>query len=350
MAEDKISISEIEDKTPFVVGGSGRAIPQSLIYDPGYEREGLPEYVKEQDWHLFSPNSNGELILMRSGEAIKATYFGAEAASDEDIQLSFLSFYYQHGSFPNVLEFFKSIQEDLHHLAASISKIAIYQYLSEDNELAIADYVQTELEYIFSVCRSLFDTLHQVSRESWSNIQLFEGGKNELPAKLSKMALTRYEPVSSDELVEKYGIRESFAEYYEEMATFLSSLKYYRDSVHHYGGSFDIIFRLEDGIAVSTNMEPYSEFDAWEDSQLNDNGLAPIWPFLSHIIGGTLEFMNRLPDAVFDGVLVPDEIAPGYNVYMRGPDIQNLSLLDSLATDGDWGDPVIGRIQSKVST
>lgn len=348
MPEHSIKVDEIEEKAPFELVGAGRAVPQALFYDPEYTAEGLPEYVDEQDWHLFIPNPDGGLTLMRDARPSKSVYFGAEAADEDDIQIPFMTFYYQHASFPNIIEYFRSINEDLHNLSACISKFGLYQHLSTETNLDVSDFVLTELEYVFSVCRSLFDTLHMVARESWSNIQLFEGGANELPSKLSDMALTGYDPVPSSELTERYGIREPLAEYYEGLAEFLSDLKYYRDSIHHYGGSFEIVFLLDDGIAVDTGQEPYSEFNAWDESQTVENELGPIWPFISHIIGNTLQFMNELPDAVFADIRIPTEIAPDYGLYIRGPHIHNLALLNELTDDAIWGQPVVDNIEQQI--
>lgn len=349
MRNDGIKKDEIEEKTPFELRGFGRAVPQALFFNPNYTAEGLPEYVEEQDWHLFLPQPNGELTLMRDAQSYKSVYFGVESADDDDIQIPFITFFYQHSSFPNIMEYFGSINEDINNLSACISKIGLYQHLAIKSNLDVSDFVLTELEYVFSVCRSLFDTLHMVTRECWSNIQLFDGGKNELPSKLSDMALSGYDPVSSSKLIEKYGIREPLADYYEELADFLSDLKYYRDSVHHYGGSFQIVYILEEGIAVDTQQEPYSEFDAWEESQTVENNLGPIWPFLSHIIGTTIWFMNKLPAAVFADIQVPPEIAPDYGVYIRGPHIYNLATLEELADDEIWGAPVVRKVKDQLS-
>jgi len=348
MSEHSIDINEIQEKTPFELVGAGRAVPQAHFYDPDFTAEGLPEYVEEQDWHLFVPNPDGGLTLMRDARPFKSVYFGVESEDEEDIQIPFLTFYYQHASFPNILEYFSSIMEDIHNLSACVSKFGLYQYLSTEADFDVSDFVLTELEYVFTVCRSLFDTLHMVARESWSNIQLFEGGMNELPSKLSDMALSGYDPISASELTERYGIREPLAEYYEELADFLSDLKYYRDSIHHYGGSFQVVFVLEDGIAVDTSKEPYSEFDAWDESQIVENDLGPIWPFISYIIGNTIEFMNELPTAVFADVQVPAEIAPNYGVFIRGPHINNIATLNDLIDDAIWGQPVVDTIQQQM--
>lgn len=350
MNEFQIEAQEIEEKTPFELVGAGRAVPQALFYDPDFYREGLPDYVKEQDWHLFHPGPDGSLTILNDAQAYKATYFGVESASDEDIQMPFFNLYYQHASFPNIIEYFGSIQEDIHNLAACISKIGVYQYLGQETNTDINHYILTELEYIISTCRSIYDTLHEIAKESWKNIQMFDGGQNQLPNKLSSMVLDHYDPVDSEELIEKYGIHEEFAEYYEDLAEFLSKVKYHRDSVHHYGGSFKTIFLLEQGVAVDTEREPYSEFDSWDDEDVNEQGLAPIWPFVAHLIGKTIEFMNRLPESVFHGVALPGEIAPGYSVFLTGSHIQNLGRINELSGGSVWGEPVMSEVASKMNS
>lgn len=348
MGEFEIHRDEIGDKTPFVVDNSGRVIPQAIVYDPEFSSEDLPEYANEQDWLTYHTSPDGGLIVLRGGEVVNGLYFGAEAAGDEDIQIPFISFYYQHASFPSIIEYFPSIEEDLRNLSASMSKFAIYQHLSNSGEISIRQFVLTELEYIFSVCRSIFDTLHRIASESWDSIQLFDGGQNEFPTKLSDMVFSGYDVVPADELVDKFGLTDSLAEFYENLATTLSDIKYYRDSVHHYGGSFKYIFELENGIAVDTSIEPYSEFDAWSDEQINENDLAPIWPFISHIIGSTIHILNTLPDAMFSGIRVPSEIAPGYGVYLRGPHISNLLKIGDLAENDPWGDELVEEFEAEL--
>lgn len=350
MSEYVFDRDEINGKTPFTVDESGRVIPNAIVYDPNFTSDELPEYANEQDWLTYHPSPDGGLMALKGGEVYKGTYFGKKSAKPEDIQIPFISFYYQHGSFPNILEYFESIEEDLRNLASCLSKFAIYQHISEEFGMDVNQFVLTEFEYIFSVCRSIFDTLHCIASESWDVIELTEGGQNELPNKLSSMVLNKYTPVSSDALVENYGLTETLANFYETLAKTLSDIKYHRDSIHHYGGSFKHIFNLEDGLAVDTSLEPYSEFDAWEESQINENELAPIWPFVAQILGSTIETMNNLPEAMFEGILVPDEIAPGYGVYLRGPHITNLLSINDLQEDDPWGNSLVGEIEKTFNS
>lgn len=106
MKDNNIKRDEIEEKTPFELTDVGRAVPQALFFNPDYTAEGLPEYVEEQDWHLFIPNPDGGLTLMRDAESYKSVYFGVKSAADDDIQIPFITFFYQYASFPNIIEYF----------------------------------------------------------------------------------------------------------------------------------------------------------------------------------------------------------------------------------------------------
>ena len=339
---------EISKKSPFVLDSSGRVIPKGIVYDPDFGSDHLPEYANEQDWLVYVPSPDGGLTVLKGGEMYKGTYFGSKSAYDEDIQIPIITFFYQHASFSNVIEYFPSIEEDLRNLAACMSKVAVYQHLSSEFDIDVNQYVLTELEYIFSVCRSLFDTLHCIASKSWETIELFNGGQNPLPVKLTDMVLNEYEPIKESALIEKYGLTEGLAEYYNELATRLSDIKYYRDSIHHYGGSFKIIFPLDEGLAVKTSLEPYSEFDAWTDEQINESGLAPIWPFISHVIGTTIGIMNELPSALFSRIYIPEELAPGYGVYVRGPHITNLLRINELIEEDPWGECLVSEIEKEL--
>lgn len=348
MGEFQIKYDEINEKSPFQVGKFGRVIPQAVVYNPDFDSDSLPDYVGEQDWLTYIPDPEDGLTVLRRGEMYEGEYFGVESAGEGDIQIPFMTYYYQHASFSNIVEYFPSIGEDIRNMSASLSKFAIHQYLSQHSDFDVRPFIRTELEYLISVSRSMFDTIYMIARESWHTIKFFEGGQDKLPYRLTDLVLDDYDPIPSESLIEDYGLPEHLAEYFEELAEELTQIKYYRDSIHHYGRSLEIIFELDDGIAVDTSKKPYSDFDAWSDGQVNENDLGSIWPFIAQIIGSTMDILNNLFQAVFQDVALPPEIAPDYGVYLRGPHISNLLLIDSLAEEDQWGHSLVQRVESKM--
>lgn len=185
-----------------------------------------------------------------------------------------------------------------------------------------------------------------IARESWHTIEHFGGEQEELPCSLTDLVLDDHIPIGSDSLMEDYGLPEHLADYFENLAETLFPIKYYRDSLHHYGRSLEIIFELGEGIAVNTSMEPYSEFDAWSDNQVDENHLGSIWLFIRQIIGSTMNILNNLFGAVFQDVAVPPEIAPDYGVYFRGRYISNLLFVEGLLGEDQWGHALVSEVGS----
>ena len=188
----------------------GRAVPMLPVYDPDYDGEHVP------DWFL-AVIQNGKVNWVDAFPT-ESRYFGKGPASEQDIFFPFVHFYTQHASWPNLMGILERIEDDIQNLAMCMSKIALYQHLSQSSSFETRRFVVSEIEYIFSVCRSLYDLFQDIARNSWDIVQLEDGGKNSLPSSFASIALSGDEPVAAEELEEKYGLFPSLAEFYESEA------------------------------------------------------------------------------------------------------------------------------------
>lgn len=324
----------------------GRAIPLQPVYDPEYDGKHVPDWADDPDWFV-SVIQDGKVNWV-DGYPAESRYFGKEAASEQDLFLPFVHFYTQHASWPNLMGVMERIEDDIQNLGMCMSKIALYQHLSQTSSFETRRFVVSEIEYIFSVCRSLYDLLQDIARNSWDIVQLEDGGKNSLPSSFASIALSGDDPVPAEELEEKYGLSPTLAEFYESEAEEFARIRSFRDSILHHGQTMDIIFATEEGYSVQSSMEPFASFDVWDEDTFLKNDLAPIWPPIAYTIAHTIGAMNRFSHALTREIAFPPEIAPDYKVFIRGPYVHNLGRLGDLMNEDVWGEELVEEVEGEL--
>lgn len=332
MSDDPFDWKEIRSMTSTTDNLYNRVVPGLTFYDPDFDREPLPDYMDDEDWFIFTQRQDGKFEVMK-GEAGESGYFAPEVAdSEEDVYINFIDLYVQHLSWPSIVGIFFDLIEDVRNISSSLTKLATYQHTLSSAGVEMCRLVRTELEYLFMSCRSFYDLFQFIASNTWDMIEFEDGrGTVDLPTTFSSMALHDEKPREASELSDKYNLPDSLSDFYAAEAAFFSKLKEVRDSVSHEGSSFGTIFISEDGFAVDPESELLSTFDIWEPDQLNDNGIAPLWPFPAHIVEHSLSIMNKFISALAaEPVIVPPKLMPEYEYYLRGPHIRNLRHLPDL--------------------
>src|ERR1700687_5996009 len=94
-------------------------------------------------------------------------YFGTKPKKDHDGCFHFIDLIAQRACFNQIAKPFGGLQDDIFTLAASLAKV---RWLHE-TKLAIGSgvtrMVATEIDYIFSACRSIFDLLQEILFKLW---------------------------------------------------------------------------------------------------------------------------------------------------------------------------------------
>jgi hypothetical protein len=340
-----IEFEEIEEKTPFTTALRGRVIPTGFIYDPDHDNPNLPDFTRDLDWLSFVPDGDGNLVFM-DAEPVTGIYFGAEPYEENDLNLQFFDLYYQRLSWPDIAGLFPQLVDDVRNMATCMTKFALFQSSFEETSVGIQKLVQTELEYLFFVSRSLYDNLQFIIANTWDKIVPADEESDfsaDLPTNSFKsMALDGDEPVTTDELQDRYGIPEGLASFYSNEAVFFQKVRSFRDAIAHQGDSPNNVFISKEGLSVDITSSPYNEFDVWEEEMINKDDLAPLWPFVSHIVDHTLSVLDGYISGLLDKPLhLPYELAEDYDVYIRGRHTPNFEYLDSLKESDPWGDEFI---------
>lgn len=310
----EIKLTELK-KIPYIDVDhiSGRAIPSLSFYDGG-------------EWHLWFPGPNGLVDL--KGEPAESDYFAKEPEKDTDIYFDFLNFMNQRAYWRSVTHPINSIRHDLHNLGASLGKLGLFYEASKVKEMNVTRFVSTELEYIFVVCRSIFDLLQEIIAGLWDKIDLKDKTivKRQLPKSFRRMIMESNSLMEVDEIQTKFQIPRDLAAFYFRQAPFFQTLRSYRDNITHRGHGFQFIYVTEKGFAVDKDQKPFASFNVWNDEHMLPNGLSSLRPAISYVIIQTLTACEDFSSSIQQTILFPPDIAPGFQLFIRG--YHNAELLN----------------------
>lgn len=282
-----------------------------------------------EEWKMWVA-PNGTIIPIKMNDAVHSDYLAEEAARSDDIFLPFIDFMMQRACWPDVEHWFRAIRDDLHNLGTALAKIDFF-FAHRGEIEGVTRFVATEIEYIFTVCRSVFDLLQEAIKRLWWNHTRFvdedhQAAKRQLKKRFSQMVLKGDKPQTVEEIQERFGLFPELAEFYSGAAPFFLQLRAYRDGVIHGGATHEVIYNTERGFAVPNDLEPFASWGIWENSEpYNKNGLASLRPALAHLIYQTFRTCNAFTEAMERTIRFPPEIAPGLRLYIRGQ--HNAALL-----------------------
>lgn len=206
-------------KLPFVrhTPSDGRIVQLQSWYDAAAD-----------DWHLYIPHEE-RLIRMQGGEAVLGTYYAKEPANPAtDIEFRLGRLILQHLSFPEIVKPLHDIQSDIHNCAAVLEKYHVFWHTR--NELAArsaALLVQSELEYLFFLLRSLYDGLQHLVTGICSRLIALDGSNRKvcenLPNSFRRMVLKDDRLQSVSEIQARWHIPAQLAQWYEQEAEMFCS-------------------------------------------------------------------------------------------------------------------------------
>jgi hypothetical protein len=178
----------------------------------------------------------------------------------------------------------------------------------------------------------------RIAKELWDSVDLFDKAarKQSLPSSFADMALTGNAPRSVDELKLKYGLSPALATYYNGEADFFRKLRKFRNDIEHLGLTPELVFATPKGFAVSADSKSFAPFGIWKEETFLPNRLAPLKPVIAHMVKETLFSMGRFVMALSQEIQFPEEIAPGYKVYMRGRYTDRLLKLNEYIESDPW--------------
>lgn len=280
-------------------------------------------------WHLWMPQPDGSLLTMRPSDSSHSDYVAKEPARHDDIHLPFVEFMWKHASWEDVAVRVRALSEDVHNLAASMAKIDHAFECRKTIGHGVGKFVATEVEYVFGVCRSLFDLLQEIVAAVWERIQLVDPElhrkKRKLPSSFAKVAMQGDRVMTSDEVAAKYHLPAPIASFYASHADFFGMLRRYRNDVVHGLAGQQLIFDTERGFGIPSWNNPFSAMIEWRQEDRYNDRVLSLRPVLGHVICNTIYACNGFTDVVSRVITFPADLAPGYRYFMRS--FHNAALL-----------------------
>lgn len=292
----------------------GRYIPSLIFFTKG-------------EWEFWVPTPDGKFIKSKAWPA-ESTYFGDSKENEFDITFHFLDFLSQRANYLDQAYALQCIEDDIFNLSSSLRKFQIFRDLKDDVP-GRSRLVATELEYLFSVCRSMFDLLQEIIAKMWSRIVLLDGTKNrQMKSKFSDMVFESGNIRAIENYTEHFGLPPSLAEFYHRQAKFFIAIRSLRDAIIHRGRGIRLIFDIDNEFAVDIYANPFSDIYTWSSGEIIQNNLGKLMPMVNSVIRNTINACDDFTQTIEKVIGFPNRIAPGHQLIFRG--YYNKELLSAL--------------------
>jgi hypothetical protein len=270
------------------------------------------------DWKMWI--SAGDQLMQIHAWPAESCFFARAPECQSDLCLQTLNFIAQRASFPELMKAFVGFQDDVFNVSASLAKIGLLHAHRDTIKHGIGRMAVTEVEYILSVCRSMFDLLQEMVSHLWERIQLVDSAirKRSLKQSFTDMILQTGKPASATQIIERFGLPPALAEVYVKHSQFFLSLRRIRDNVVHRGSQMQTIFDGDRGFLVAAHLRPFSDWNIWREDEREPNNLVPLLPALGLIVHHTLNACEEFFHALEGVIRFPAPLVPGMAFFMRG--------------------------------
>jgi hypothetical protein len=289
-------------------------------------------------WSMWVDAPPGQLMKVQIVEPIRSNYLATVPADKYDLQIPFVDFMWQRASFPEVAKQILGICHDFHQLATTAAKLEHFHETREsiDGNL-LTSFVQSEVEQLIIVARSVFDLLQEILAHFWNDkIRLPDPvaealrRRQKMPPTFAKIALKGDSPRTAAEIVQRYGFPALVSAMYEKHTPFFLSLRKSRDNIIHGGSSVDHVYATEKGFCVDPRSKYYGGF-AWKSEHYYNENIVSLRPWIANTILRTIEACSEIMSSFAIEIPFPPPIAPAHQIYIRDP--ANKALVRLLQVD-----------------
>jgi hypothetical protein len=304
--------------------------------DPKHAIVTLQFFVDKQ-WHCWLPH--GDKLVKMSMWPVEANYFGDRPERDTDQCFELLHMIAQRTLGAEMYRSFHAMWNDFQGLSASLAKMRLYHANRDNDEYGIRRFVQSEIEYLTILCRSVFDLLQELVRLHVARIHVPDGPQpQELPTSFRDVVHKNKQDLSVDEIVARYDLLRPIAEWYVRHRAFFMQLRSIRDRIVHRGSTVEMVFSTNRGFAVSRDNDPFNGLYAWPSDCELPNGLVPIRPVLATMIKNTLSACDDFAATLSSSIAMPENLAPNLNLYSRGINDREFGALEDSIAHLHWDD------------
>lgn len=315
--------------------------PQELPYLKFEALEGRPiplhTFHDGNQWHLWFPMENGLLQPIRIVDAVEMVYLAPRRVRNSDACLLFIDFIYKCVEVRHTRSFIAALTSDVFNLGASLRKLDLLRALRDvDGKSRL---VATELEYLFLLCRSMFDLLQEIVSRIWDTVQLLDTSikKQRLPSSFRKVVLYQETIQSSINIQERFGLPPTLADWYAECAPFFCRLRDVRDAIIHKPVQEPLIYVEDNGFSIEVDSPPFREVMHWPEHVLQGR-IGPLNFFVAHFVHETLAACENFVEAVTKQIRFSPDFAPGYAFFLRSPHMASLQGIRRILDEDPWAE------------
>lgn len=277
-------------------------------------------FYADKNWRAWFQieSPDGQKCVEVQAFPAEAFYFGDGPERPTDLASAFLTIIGQFANFTDLGKFYSAMHDDILNLSASIAKFEMIEKSRKTQE-GSARLAATEVEYILSVCRSMFDLFQELFAKIWDKTRLVaDAKKGELKKAFSQMALIGGSVRSAEELTAAYGLPPAIAACYARNAPVFVRIRDFRDGLIHRGGHIQSIFAGESGFTIQKKFGPFANLRIWDDAEEEPNALVPLKPAISMIVHATLAAFEEFAYAIRANIRLMPPMVPDMNLYVRG--------------------------------
>ena len=299
-------------------------------------------------WHSWTP-AGDSLIKIQIVGVQNADYLAKSPQLSSDLFIPFVDVMWQRASWPEIVPLIRAIEADFRNMGTSIAKLKHFHVTRSTLPSGSAtDFASTEIEYLIILCRTVFDLLQEMMARIWQGrVRLLDAEaerrrkERKLPDTFSRVCLKDKAALrTADEIEEQFGLPKVMAERYAQVAPYFAALRDFRDRIVHSGTEVEHLFETERGFCIPKDSRLLAAVSDVPTHQYNEN-LVSVLPWLSIAILMTIDTCNSLVNAFASVIPLPEEIAPGYHVFLRTPNTPAIAEVLNVCNGGSpwWDDP-----------
>lgn len=296
----------------------------------------LSFYVRGE-WHCWLPA--GDKLHKMQMRPSEASYFGdaPERPTDQCFRLFHLMA--QRSLFREMDRAYRGILNDFQNFGASLAKVKLFYETSKQKGRETARFCQTEIEYIVTVARSVYDLLQEMIAAHWERCVQCEKPrqKRKLPSSFREMVFHKNQIQTAEQLHDRFGLPREFADWYVAQSEFFLWLRKLRDKMAHGGNAaVEILFCTELGYAIQRGERHWCELYDWPKSVELTNELVPIRPLICTIISKAIHATETFADVLERTIQLPPPLFPNLQYFSRGYFDRELSEIPHVIRKSCW--------------
>lgn len=290
---------------------------------------------KRAEWSVYIELTSEKGKFLRMSTAWPATdiYLAEQPERPkQDPELPFGTFITQRFSFPGINGPFGSIVSDVQNLACILEKYRVLSTLAQEPSMTSL-LLETEVEYLLFVVRSVYDLLQLISRNVGQLVRNASDPTKRpfpnLPDDFKKICINDNRLLTSAEIRERWGLPGAISDFYAAEAPYFNALRITRNRVAHHGYQLPSVFCAAEGMAIDPQKEPWSLFNIWKRELSIKNGLASLRFFIAYVVHRALSLpTGYLTALVSCFASTPTPVHPNIKCYLKHPFGSHLVNLD----------------------